>query len=81
MGEEDVQPDPGALGEAADVANNMVMDAPGVDGHDVGDAGGNDHPSQSLEAMPVAPGRHYNTRPKNDPHPARTARLAGRSHA
>ena len=35
----------------------------------------------SLGAKSTAQERRYNTRPTNDPHPARTAHLARRSHA
>ena len=74
---------PGVPGENVDVTEGMPMDIPDDDGDGAGDVEGSGPLSPSSVALPVAPEaeRRYNTRPTNDPHPARSARLARRSHA
>ena len=79
---EDV-PVTGVAGENADVTEDITADIPDDDGDGAGNVKENGPVSPSSGAMPVAPEaeHRYNTRPTNDPHPARTARLARRSHA
>ena len=72
---------PGASGDKPDIADGPDVDTPDEGEHNVSNIEENKSPPPSSEAVPTAPDRHYNTRPKNDPHPARTARLARHSHA
>lgn len=66
---EDVALEAGDLGEDANTTEDTAADAP------------EDTEGPSLGARRTAPEHHYNTRVTNDPHPARTARLARRNHA
>ena len=59
----------GDLGEEADAAEETTVDAP------------EEAELPSLGAKSTASECRYNTRPTNDPHPARTAHLARCSHA
>ena len=59
----------GALGEETDATGDVTVDTP------------EEAELPSLGAKSTAQERRYNTRPTNDPHPARTAHLARRSHA
>lgn len=77
--QEDLVSAPGAPGDEVDVA--VAVGTPGKGENNVSSAEENNSPSLPSEAVPAAPDRRYNTRPTNDPHPARTAHLARRSHA
>ena len=66
---EDVALEAGDLGEDANTTEDTAADAP------------EDTEGPSLGARRTPPEHHYNTRVTNDPHPARTARLARRNHA
>ena len=79
--QDDLASAPRASGDDGDTADGPDVDTPDKGEHDMGNVEEYNSPSPSSEAVPIAPGRHYNTRPKNDPHPARTAHLARRSHA
>lgn len=66
---EDMALEAGDLGEDANTTEDTAADAP------------EDTEGPLLGARRTALEHHYNTRATNDPHPARTARLARRNHA
>lgn len=76
--QEDAGLAPGAPG---DEAGDAFVDTPDKGEHNVSNAEEDGSLSLPSDAVPAAPDRRYNTRPTNDPHPARTAHLARRSHA
>ena len=79
--QEDDTPVPAVPGENADATEGIAVDIPDEDRDGAGNVEENGPLSPSSVAIAPEAKHPYNTRPKNDLHPARTARLARRSHA